>query len=63
MYSLPANTPVLEPRSAGSGFLPTLTPASGPWTVGFAPTSDQSWLTITSTNTGSVSFSFTANPG
>ena len=37
--------------------LPTTANLSGP----FTPTSDQAWLTITSTNNGVVSFSFTEN--
>jgi uncharacterized repeat protein (TIGR01451 family) len=50
-----------EPASAGSDSLLQVLPATTNLTGIFAPTSDQSWLTIGSIANGVVSFSFTAN--
>ena len=47
--------------NAGSDSLPAVVPASFNLNGPFAPTSDQSWLTITGTANGVVSYSFTAN--
>ncbi|MBV8820226.1 MAG: hypothetical protein JO022_17830, partial [Acidobacteriaceae bacterium] len=53
-------TPVVEAATAGNDSLPPVIPASAPLGT---PTSDQSWLTITGTANGVVSFSFEANTG
>ncbi len=52
-----------EPGNAGSDSLPPVLPARMNLNTPFAPTSDQSWLTITGTANGVVSYSFTANTG
>ncbi len=52
-----------ETAAAGSDALPAVLPASVNLAAPFLPTSDQSWLTITGTNNGVVSFSFTSNTG
>jgi hypothetical protein len=56
-------TPKLEGLAAGSDVLPAVVPATANLLPPFAPTSDQSWLTITGITNGAVSFSFTANTG
>jgi DNA-binding beta-propeller fold protein YncE len=56
-------TPRTESAAAGSDALPVVLPATVNLSGPFTPTSDESWLTITSTNNGVVSFSFLANTG
>jgi hypothetical protein len=56
-------TPRLEGLAAGNDALPVVLPATENLLPPFAPSSDRSWLTITSVTNGVVSFSFTANPG
>ncbi len=56
-------TPRVEPSAAGTDALPVVLPATANLSGPFAPSSDQSWLTITSASNGIVLFSFTANPG
>jgi DNA-binding beta-propeller fold protein YncE len=56
-------TPRVEPTTAGTDALPVVLPATANLGGPFAPSSNQSWLTITSTSNGVVSFSFTANTG
>jgi DNA-binding beta-propeller fold protein YncE len=56
-------TPKSEGLAAGSDALPAVVPASENLLPPFAPTSDQSWLTITGVADGVVSFSFLANTG
>ncbi|MGA2736652.1 MAG: SBBP repeat-containing protein [Bryobacteraceae bacterium] len=50
-----------EPATAGSDALLPVLPATAPLTGIFAPTSNQSWLTIGTIAGGVVNFSFTAN--
>jgi sugar lactone lactonase YvrE len=50
----------VESAAAGSDTLPVVLPASASLTASFAPSSDQSWLTITGVTNGAVSFSFAA---
>ena len=52
----------IEPPMAGSDSLLPVIPATTNLTGVFAPTSDQSWLTIGPVANGIVGFSFTANP-
>lgn len=54
-------SPMAIGGAAGSGTLPPVLPASANLFPPFGPASDQSWLTITGTNNGVVSFAFTAN--
>ena len=54
-------TAVSEPYPAGSDALPMVLPGSVNLLPPFAPTSDQSWLTVTNTAGGIVNFAFTAN--
>ena len=54
---------ITEGGAAGSDSLSPVLPATAPLTGVFAPTSDQTWLTIGSVSGGAVSFSFTANTG
>jgi hypothetical protein len=56
-------TPKLEGLAAGDDSLPTVLPTSANLLGPFAPTTDQSWLTVTGVTNGVVSFSFTANAG
>ena len=56
-------TAVSVAAGAGSAALATVLPAGEPLTGAFAPTSNQSWLTIGSTAGGVVHFSFAANSG
>ena len=51
-----------EAPAAGSDSLPVVLPVTENLNVPLAPSSDQSWLTITSTNDGVVTFNFTAAP-
>jgi hypothetical protein len=55
----PAN--LTEPSSAGTDSLLPVLPSTASLTGVFAPSSDQSWLTIGTITNGVVSFSFTAN--
>ncbi|MGA2600985.1 MAG: Ig-like domain-containing protein, partial [Bryobacteraceae bacterium] len=50
-----------EPAGPGSDSLLPVLPATAPLSGVFAPTSDQSWLTIGTVSNGIVNFSFTAN--
>ena len=50
-----------EPPSSGSDSLLPVLPATASLTGVFAPTSDQSWLTIGTITNGVINFSFTAN--
>jgi sugar lactone lactonase YvrE len=52
-----------ETGSAGSDTLPVVLPATENLGAPFVPTSNQSWLTIISTNNGVVTYGFTANAG
>jgi sugar lactone lactonase YvrE len=56
-------TPKLEGLAAGSDSLPPVLPVTENLLPPFAPTSDQSWLTITGITNDLVSFSFTTNAG
>ena len=56
-------TAKLEGATAGSDVLPVVLPATENLLPPFAPTSSQSWLTITGITNGVVSFAFTANTG
>jgi DNA-binding beta-propeller fold protein YncE len=62
-YAFVDPTPKLEGLTAGSDALPVVLPATENLRAPFAPTSDQSWLTITGITNDVVSFSFTANTG
>jgi DNA-binding beta-propeller fold protein YncE len=53
-------TPKSETADAGSDVLSQVLPATANLLSPFAPTSDRSWLTITGTTNGVVSFAFTA---
>jgi len=65
LYELPRAFVNPSPKSeltyAGNDSLPQVVPSTINLGGPFAPASSQSWLTITSTNNGVVSFSFTAN--
>jgi hypothetical protein len=52
---------VTEPASAGSDALLSVLPSTTSLTGFFAPTSDQSWLTIGSITNSAIGFSFSAN--
>jgi hypothetical protein len=56
-------TPRWEPAGAGSDVLPVVLPPTVNLRAPFAPTSDQTWLTITGITNGVVGFAFTANTG
>jgi hypothetical protein len=56
-------TQKVELGVAGSDSLPAVLPTTANLLAPFAPTSDQSWLTITGITNDVVSFSFPANPG
>ena len=58
-----SSVPLSEGASAGSGALPAVLPTSASLAGIYAPTSDQTWLTIGSVSAGVVDFSFTANTG
>jgi sugar lactone lactonase YvrE len=60
-YAFVDATPKSETAAAGNDALPGVLPATENLRAPFAPTSDQSWLAITGTDDGVVSFSFTAN--
>ena len=55
--------PISETGAAGSDALATVLPATASLTGVFAPSSDQSWLTIGSVSGGVVDFSFAQNTG
>ena len=55
-------TPLTETSGAGSDQLSVVVPSTANLTGAFAPTSDQSWLTIGSVANGVVNFNFSANP-
>lgn len=55
--------PRAEARGAGNDSLPPVLPPTQNLAGPFAPTSDQSWLTITGVTNGIVSFAFSANTG
>ncbi|HZM03685.1 MAG TPA: BACON domain-containing carbohydrate-binding protein [Candidatus Saccharimonadales bacterium] len=56
-------TPKVESLTAVSDSLPVVLPTAENLNAPFNPTSDQSWLTITGTSGGVVSFSFSTNTG
>jgi uncharacterized repeat protein (TIGR01451 family) len=56
----PAN--LTEPASGGSDALLPVVPATTSFAGIFAPSSDQSWLTIGTVSKGVIAFSFAANP-
>jgi len=62
-YAFVDPTGTLEGPAAGSDQLPTVLPATINLLTPFAPTSDQSWLTITGVTNGVVGFSYAANSG
>jgi len=62
-YAFVDPTPKLEGLAAGSDVLPAVLPPTENLLPPFAPTSDQSWLTVTGVTNGVVSFAFTANTG
>jgi sugar lactone lactonase YvrE len=62
-YAFVDPTPRLEGMAAGSDVLPQVLPMTENLLPPFAPTNDQSWLTITGITNDVVSFSFTANTG
>jgi sugar lactone lactonase YvrE len=62
-YAFVDPTPKLEGPAAGADSLPVVLPSTENLLPPFAPASDQSWLTITGSTNGVVSFSFTANAG
>ena len=55
-------TPKMETSAAGTDVLPAVLPSTANLLAPFAPASDQSWLTITGTANGVVSFAFPADP-
>ena len=60
-YAFVGPASLTEPASAGSDSLLPVLPSTTSLTGVFAPTSDQSWLTIGTIANGVVNFSFTAN--
>ncbi|MGP8198540.1 MAG: chitobiase/beta-hexosaminidase C-terminal domain-containing protein [Limisphaerales bacterium] len=62
-YAFVDPTAKLESASPGNDVLPVVLPANENLLTPFAPTSDQSWLTISGVTNGVVSFSFTTNTG
>jgi DNA-binding beta-propeller fold protein YncE len=62
-YTFVDPTDKLEGLAAGNDDLPVVLPATAHLLTPFAPTSDQSWLTIAGIANGVVSFAFTANTG
>jgi DNA-binding beta-propeller fold protein YncE len=61
-YAFVDPTPKSESAAAGNDSLPVVLPATENLLPPFAPTTDQSWLTITGITNDVVSFSFTFNP-
>jgi hypothetical protein len=62
-HSFVDTTPKVEGLDAGSDSLPPVLPVTENLLPPFAPTCDQSWLTIDGITNGVVSFSFTTNSG
>jgi hypothetical protein len=62
-YAFVDPTAKLEGLAAGSDILPVVLPATANLLGTFAPTSDQTWLSITGVANGVVNFAFTANSG
>jgi hypothetical protein len=62
-YAFVDPTARLEGLTAGNDSLPPILPVTVNLVTPFAPTTDQSWLTITGVTNGVVSFSFTSNTG
>jgi streptogramin lyase len=62
-YAFVDPTARLESLSAGYDTLPPILPTTQNLSGVFAPTSDQSWLSITAVTNGVVSFYFTSNSG
>jgi DNA-binding beta-propeller fold protein YncE len=62
-YAFVDPTPKTESYLGGNDALPAVLPVTANLLAPFAPTSDQSWLTITGTANGVVSFSLAAAPG
>jgi sugar lactone lactonase YvrE len=60
-YAFVGPASLTEPATAGSDSLLPVLPSTAPLSGIFAPTSDQSWLTIGTVANGVVDFSFTAN--
>ena len=56
-------TPKVESAAGGMDVLPAVIPSTESLVAPFAPTSDQSWLTITGVTNDVVSFAIAANPG
>ncbi len=61
LYAFAGPASLTEPASAGSDVLLPVLPATTSLAGIFAPTSDQSWLTIGTIANGVINFSFTAN--
>jgi hypothetical protein len=61
-YAFVDTAPKIEGPPAGNDSLPVVLPVTENLLPPFAPTSDQSWLTIDGITNGIVSFSFTATP-
>jgi DNA-binding beta-propeller fold protein YncE len=62
-YAFVDPTSRFESPAAGNDALPAVLQATENLLAPFAPTSDQSWLTITGITNGAVSFSFAPNSG
>jgi len=62
-YAFVDPTARLESADAGEDALPVVLPATENLLGPFQPTSDQSWLSISGSTNGVVSFSFSANAG
>ena len=62
-YAFVDPTGKVESPVAGSDSLPVVLPVTANLRAPLAPTSDQSWLTVTGITNGVVSYTFTANPG
>jgi uncharacterized repeat protein (TIGR01451 family) len=60
-YAFVGPASLTEPATAGSDSLLPVLPSTTPLTGIFAPTSDQTWLTIGTITNGVVSLTFTAN--
>ena len=60
-YAFVDTAPKTVSEAAGSDSLPAVLPATENLGGPFTPACDQSWLTITGTNNGVVSFTFTSN--
>jgi hypothetical protein len=62
-YAFVDPTTKSEPAAAGSDALPVVLPSTADLGGPFAPSSDQSWLTITGVTGGVVNFNFASNTG